>query len=1254
MKLTLLKRFITAAAAFFALLPQASAEDRLLIVGDASWGGWSLDRTAVMVKTGESPEIFTYTGFLKADKEFKFLTEAQWDKKEYRNASDNPYIDGAGTLRTGGSDSKFKVRESANYTVECNLTDMTVTLTKAPWQDSPILHNVLYLVGDATPGGWTLSQALPLYADASDPFLFSARLPLKTEGDGGRHATFKIATNCYADYNEQKFYFRDEANSSRLSEDGTADRQWSVDASGDYDVNISLSDGYISLLAADRSSLACWYESPTAAPHQPVTVYFNTDGLSGELYALPHAVLASGRVVDAPRQQLAAVGGIAGRYSLGMTPSVLYGLSEGDELKALSFTLTDAAGNALGEPMEVPFANGRVVPQSRRLGAVRSWTQTGSAVAVQTENGVLELTAYDDYVVKVFTRFDGSRADERRSISVCAEPSAAFSVTEQPEALLLSTGALTLRVGRADAVVTFLNADGRELLREREGLNNSTLPRTISFEAMGDRAFYGGGYNGKHVNQDGVVLTMDNTQTGGWDCTWDAPHNICIPFVVSASGYGILVDDHYRGARLTPSSADGTTYISGSPSPVAYYFVGSEDASMASVLENYTALTGRQPLPPYWALGYMSSRYGYKTRAEAEKTVSDIKDMGLPLDAIVFDLYWQGEGNSGMGNLDWYAPNWPDAPAMMAGFRQKGVQTVCITEPFFTSVAAKNYADLKQRGFFADDDVSNMWWLGADKVGLIDSSNPEAMDWMWDFYKKRTQEGVGGWWLDLGEPESHDADSRHAGGSVGEVHNEFSDLWTERVCRGFRSEFPDVRPFLMPRAGTAGMQRHCAFPWSGDIRRSWEGLRAQVPALLSSGMSGVAYMGSDVSGFATQYDGHTDARLYLRWVQMAVFSPMMRTHSTYKPEPYHSEYASVADDVCRFIHMRYSYLPYTYTLAWENATKGTPLARPINFHDAASDAACTDEYLWGRDLLVAPVMDAGEKRDIVFPAGKWVDMNDFTRTYAGGTTASYSAAAGVLPHFGRKGAFITRFSQEHYDHTGNIDNSRLTVTYLADAAATEPSVGRVFDDDRHSPRSLEQGKTLLTTFTGMNGAGAHSITIAHEGAYDGMPASRRYTFVVPGFGRRVLGVTADDGTLFAVATKDELSAAANDVAVYAVDGDNLLIALTLPTDATRTISIALDTAGVGSALAADSDSILFDYSPATGMFSYAIPGGGHADIEIHDLSGAEAGRIDGLRAGECVGQVHAPALAAGLYIATLTASYAGGAAATRSLKAVIR
>ena len=291
MKKKLLSITILAATAL-----SATAVDKLLVVGDATWGGWSLDQTAVMVKTGDNPEIFTYTGYLNADKEFKFLTEAQWDRPEYRNASADAYISGDGRLQYGGDDYKFKVSESANYTVTCNLTDMTINVSKAAYQALPVKHNVLYLVGDATDGGWDLGLGTPLAMSATDPMLFEGRVSLKTVGDNGRHATFKIATNRYGGYAEQKFYFRDAASDAKVSEDGTDDRQWSVDSDGIYDVSVNLASMTVSIINTDRSAMRCWYEPAGASPVEHITVYYNA---SGDLFDYPGDVYVhTGAITD--------------------------------------------------------------------------------------------------------------------------------------------------------------------------------------------------------------------------------------------------------------------------------------------------------------------------------------------------------------------------------------------------------------------------------------------------------------------------------------------------------------------------------------------------------------------------------------------------------------------------------------------------------------------------------------------------------------------------------------------------------------------------------------------------------------------------------------------------------------------------------------------------------------------------------------------------------------------------------------------
>ena len=178
-----------------------------------------------------------------------------------------------------------------------------------------------------------------------------------------------------------------------------------------------------------------------------------------------------------------------------------------------------------------------------------------------------------------------------------------------------------------------------------------------------------------------------------------------------------------------------------------------------------------------------------------------------------------------------------------------------------------------------------------------------------------------------------------------------------------------MRPLIMMRGGTAGLQRYSVFPWTTDVSRSWGGLQPQVNLMLNSGLSGLGYMSSDLGGFAVDPEHPRDEELYVRWVQMGAFTPVMRTHAQQQPEPYH--YPGSEEILKRFVKMRYQWLPYNYTLAYENSAFGRPLARPLNFNGenpGEKYASLTDEYMWGNEVLVAPVMEQGAReRKVLFP-----------------------------------------------------------------------------------------------------------------------------------------------------------------------------------------------------------------------------------------------------------------------------------------------
>ena len=909
------------------------------------------------------------------------------------------------------------------------------------------------------------------------------------------------------------------------------------------------------------------------------------------------------------------------------------------------------------------------------------------AVVITAEDRKLYLTPYNAYTLKVFALPEEVTTKERASISVCAAPASVTMrlVEDTEESLVFNIGKLYVTLNKSNCTLTFAEGDtGTVRLRENGGIDNCEGSRKITFQGMGDAAFYGGGYNGNYTNQNGRTLVMNNFQTGGWSAAEPkgSSHNICVPFIVSTDGYGLLFDDHYQNATITPSASNGTVYRTGSITPVAYYYVGGGD--MESVMENYTFLTGRQQMPPYWALGYHTSRYGYESLEKGEEAIKGIRDMGAPLDGIVFDLYWQGQQYE-LGRLDW-APNdaFRDGPAWVKKMKEeKHVHTTVITEPFFTQESV-SYPTLRDKGYLADEDVNEMDWLSS-KVGLIDVTNPDAMSWMADFYEARTADGIDGHWMDLGEPEKHDNDggTKHKGGTFEQVHNEFGNIWVEGAYTRLMEKFPGQRPFIMPRAGTSGIQRYSTFPWTGDIEHSWSGLQAQVPALVSAAMSGIGYLGSDVGGFTGS--SNNDKDLYLRWIQFATFAPMMRTHAYVGdgllPEPYHSVYSDYAKDIARFINLRYQYLPYTYTLAWENWSKGTPLARPVNMYDSNPDnlADVNDEYLWGRDLLIAPVLSDSKSRQVRFPEGRWIDMNnpDGSLVYEG--TQTVSADIKTLPWFGRLGSIIPRFTQSSFTSTADIAHDAYTLDVLVDENETYET-GTLFEDDYTTPSvSSDYAKRhMLTSF--VSKATDRDITIAmwrtdgysddsrgYVDGFDALPEMQTYTFIVHNWKgatavaesynmRRSAGAAAvaeEDESAERCTTLDEFNASTASSAFYVDPQSNLAyIRATVPSRAHQ--EVVLSSSGV----VTDVESVIsgsdIRIQYAGEMLSYSLAEGFEdGEIAVYSADGTLVARFSGLEADGVAHQEALP-LQAGAYVARITARSASGAAVSRNIKIIGR
>ncbi len=735
------------------------------------------------------------------------------------------------------------------------------------------------------------------------------------------------------------------------------------------------------------------------------------------------------------------------------------------------------------------------------LAAVAS-AQSSSSISLNDtgRNQAISVTAVTPDILRVDVTPIGDKSQQLPSLlcqTALNAPAPQASVTRAGTDLqiLTTTGGMRAVID-ANMGTIAIGCNGSLCITDMAERNGNSL-RLLHH---GDESFYGAGERGLSLNLTGDTLVNYNAQNYGYQGGEKRTNQmgITMPMLISSRGYGIFFDDFCRSTLYV--GHDGFEYRTTRPGPVSYYVINGH-GKVADVVSNFTWLVGRQELPPLWTLGYITSKYGYRDRRESEGTIDTLKREGYPLDGIVFDLYWYGKEED-MGRLAWDNQQWPDHRKMLANFKKQGVNVVTISQPYVLTNgrAIDNFRTLDRDGLLCKTDGTDttqnvVIWVG--QGGMFDVSNPATRQWLSNRYKQLTDEGVTGWWGDLGEPEKHPLEIRHHNGLTAEqYHNLYGNDWSSIIYDMFKTEFPDRRLMTMMRAGTAGLQRYSVFPWSTDVSRSWGGLAPQVTIMLNAGLSGLGYMSHDVGGFAVDPENKRDGELYIRWLQLGLFSPVLRTHSTYQAEPYN--YKEFGDLTLRIIQERYRWLPYNYSLAWENASSGLPLVRPLGLYEPQNGIkrydSVTDQFLWGRDVMVAPVMTQGAtERLIHFPAGEWIDYNHPSRRYQGHTSANYAAPIDVLPLFVRAGAFLPR-ATGHMENVGDYSPNSLDIIYYR---GSESSSYTLFDDDLHSTGTLEQGKHRLIHFAATPAQNSLRIDISIEGEIIGNKLNKQYRLIMP-------------------------------------------------------------------------------------------------------------------------------------------------------------
>ncbi|GAQ65141.1 glycoside hydrolase family 31 protein [Streptomyces scabiei] len=590
----------------------------------------------------------------------------------------------------------------------------------------------------------------------------------------------------------------------------------------------------------------------------------------------------------------------------------------------------------------------------------------------------------------------------------------------------LIVGALTVEVDAEGLVRYTRTADGSELLSEARAhfwwpgsrlytaVGNGHHRLEQRFAAYDDEKLYGlGQHQHGRLDQKGLVLDLvqRNAEVG-------------IPVLTSSRGYTLLWNNPAIGR--VELAGNGTRWVADSARQIDYWITA---GTPAEAQRRYSAATGRAPMLPAWAAGFWQCKLRYRTQDELLAVAREYKRRGLPIDVIVCDFFhW-----THLGEWKFDPAEWPDPAAMVRELEELGIRLVVSVWPS-VSPLSENHHLMEQRGYFIGTQYGPMAhadWPDKEvastvQVAFYDATNPEAREFVWSRVRENYLEpyGIKAFWLDACEPEikpGFQENLRYWAGPGLEVGNMYPAEVARTFYEGLRAT-GEEEIVSLNRSAWAGSQRWGAALWSGDIGTDFPTLRRQIAAGLNTALSGIPWWNTDIGGF---HGGDPDDPAYrevmVRWFQFGTFSPLMRLHGFREPGmplgpamtggpnevwSYGEEAGAILEDCLR---LRERLKPYVLRVMREAHEEGLPVMRPLflEFPDDERAWSVDDAYLFGRDVLVAPVLEAGVTRwSTYLPAGaRWTDA--WTGgTYEGGGPVTVDAPLERIPVFLRDGASV--------------------------------------------------------------------------------------------------------------------------------------------------------------------------------------------------------------------------------------------------------
>ena len=694
-------------------------------------------------------------------------------------------------------------------------------------------------------------------------------------------------------------------------------------------------------------------------------------------------------------------------------------------------------------------------------------------------NVVLQVTVQRDSVLR-FRYTTKSIFENDFSYAITKYASKGFNhleISENDESYIITTSKLICKISKIDMRKSIFDIKDNKLLcgdelgfhweESYEYGGDIVKMSKVSQESEG---YYGLGDKPVDINLKGKRFENWVTDSYAYGKNED-PIYKTIPFYIGLhhkKAYGIFFDNSFRSFFDFCGERRNITSFWAQGGEMNYYFIYGPE--MSDVIATYTDLTGKpQQLPALWALGYHQCKWSYYPENKVKAVTKKFRDLKIPCDAIYLDIDYM----DGFRCFTWNKEYFPNPKKMVKELADDGFKTIVIIDPgikidndyhIFKEGLEKEYFCKRADGPYMKGKV----WPG--ECYFPDFTNPVVRDWWSDLFKELIEEiGVKGVWNDMNEPAvmevpnktfpndvRHDYDGNPC--SHRKAHNVYGMQMARATYQGLKKFSYPKRPFVITRAAYSGTQRYTS-TWTGDNVATWEHLTIANIQAQRMCMSGFSFVGSDIGGFSEQPNGE----LYARWIQLGIFHPFCRTHSSGDhgdQEPW-TFGTNITDIVRKFIEIRYQLLPYLYTAFWRYVNEGVPILKSLVLFDQKDTHTHyrNDEFVFGEKILACPITEANAKgRRMFFPKGYWYNYWD-SEYIEGGQELWVDADLDSMAIFIKEGAIIPKYPIQQYVGEKQIDEITLEVYYKKGKEKSE------LFDDAGDGYDYKKGRFSLRTFS---------------------------------------------------------------------------------------------------------------------------------------------------------------------------------------------